>query len=80
MAGNEKEKLPKYAIWVDAVISGIFGGVRFGISPLLGWQIDTVYTIVWFTLFVVVLVLVNYFLYFQLYLRGKKSAKTDHRT
>ena len=72
MANNEKGKPYKHYIWVNPVILAIFLGVRFGISPLLGWQIDTAYTIVYFTLFVAVLILVNYFLY----LRWKKSAKT----
>jgi hypothetical protein len=80
MANNEQGRPYKYIIWVNLAILAIFLGVRFGVSPLLGWQIDTAYTIVWFTLFVAVFILVNYFLYFRPYLRWKKSAKTAFRT
>jgi len=65
MANNEQGKPYKYNIWVNPVISAIFLGVRFGVSSLLGWQIDIAYTIVWFTLFIAILILANYFLYLR---------------
>jgi hypothetical protein len=80
MANTEKGKPYKHNTWVNPVILAIFLSFRFGVSPLLGWQVHTAYTIVWFTLFVAVFILVNYFLYFRPYLRWKKSAKTAFRT
>jgi hypothetical protein len=74
MANNKQGKPHKFKKWVNPVILAIFFSVRF-VSQLLGWQIDTTYTIVWFTLFIAVLILINYFLNFRPYLRWKKSAK-----
>lgn len=63
MANDEKGKTYKSILWVNPVILAVFFGARFGISYLLVWKTDATFTIVWFTILVAVLILVNYFLY-----------------
>jgi len=73
MANNKHIKPFKYKSWVNPIIMAIFSSIRFLVSPLLSWEISITYTIIWFSLFIAVLILLNYFLYFPSYQRWKKS-------
>jgi hypothetical protein len=62
---TNKQEPYKHNIWVNGIIMSVFMGIRFVASPLFGWQIDTTYFIIWFTIFAIVLISANYFLYLR---------------
>jgi hypothetical protein len=59
----------KHQIWVNPLMIAILGTLRFVISPFLGWS-DLINNVV-FAIWMVGLILVNYFLY----LNWKKNHK-----
>ena len=64
------------AAWVNPIIVATFLVVNTLGQYTLGWEKDTIYFVFWFTLFMAVVALVNYYLF----LRWDKPEKTTQQT
>ena len=78
MANNKEPNIWRLHV-VNGIIVAVFGFVRFGISPLLGWEINTTYLIGYFSLLSAALLLVGYFVYLRPYQLWKSTTATHSK-